>query len=129
MTKKKQPRETERSKYWRRMVTEWEGSGTTQVAFCQERGLSPAAFSWWRSEFKRRDRKAKGGVQASEPCKNLDCRGIPFVQVTGLETIPPGLSSQDRIEIILASGHQIRVPQEFSSEALQRVLKVLESGC
>ncbi len=128
MTKTSKPRETERSKYWRDVMKEWEASRMTQVSFCRERGISPAAFSWWRSEIKKRDRKEKAVVQPSEACQNSTPHGLPFVQISVPENIAPS-ASHDRIEIILASGHQIRVPQGFSSETLQRVLEVLESAC
>ncbi len=128
MTKTRKANETERSKYWRGGVKEWEASGMTQASFCRERELSPAAFSWWRSEFKRRDRKAEAGVQPSEAGKNPAPPRFPFVQVSVPETMAP-CPPQDRIEIILPSGHQIRVPQEFSSETLQRVIEVLGAAC
>ena len=128
MTKIRKSKETERSKYWRHVVKEWETSGMTQAAFCRERDLSSAAFSWWRREFKKRDSKTKAGIQSTKPSKNSESHGLQFVQVSGLEKIAP-FHPQDRIEIILANGHQIRVPHEFSSETLQRVLKVLESVC
>ena len=128
MTKTRKSRETERSKYWRGVVQEWEASGMTQVSFCQERDVSPAAFSWWRSEFKRRDRKVETGIQPSNRCKNPESHEFPFVQVSVPETMA-ACSPPERIEIILTSGHQIRVPQEFSSETLQRVIEVLEAAC
>ena len=37
----------ERRQFWLGHVQAWRASGLTQVAYCQQHGLKPKAFSYW----------------------------------------------------------------------------------
>ena len=47
------------------LVEAWERSGLTQGAFCQQQGIHPAIFSYWRSKYlrERPSDTAKGFVE------------------------------------------------------------------
>lgn len=49
----------EKEKFWRRQLTLWEGSGSTQVEYCRENGLSPHVFLYWRRKFADKGRGQK----------------------------------------------------------------------
>jgi len=51
-TKRERGEETERSRYWRGMMSARERSGLAQAEFCRRKGLSGAAFAWWPRRFK-----------------------------------------------------------------------------
>jgi len=38
---------TERTQYWQDHITQWQVSGLTQKAYCQEQGLRYATFGYW----------------------------------------------------------------------------------
>ena len=41
---------SERAKYWAGHLATWKASGLSQVAFCRQRGISIAAFRWWKRQ-------------------------------------------------------------------------------
>ena len=118
---RKSGKETDRCRYWRKQIQSWEGSGETQTAFCREHGLSVSAFGWWKGELKRR--QALKGTEEGR----LDT-GSLFVPV---HVGAPGLRLEavERVEVVLRSGHVLRVPTGFEDASLIRLLDLLESRC
>jgi hypothetical protein len=43
---------------WAGLIRQWEGSGITQRAFCQKRGISFWAFRSWRTKLRVQDQAA-----------------------------------------------------------------------
>jgi hypothetical protein len=87
---------------WKKLIGEWERSGKTRQAFCKEKGLSMHTFSYWRTQV-RRDKPVNG----------------KFVQVS-----PNG--STEPLEIKLAGGTVIKVPNRFDRGTLKNLLEVLQ---
>jgi transposase-like protein len=75
-------------------------SGLSIAAFAAEVGLDPQRLYVWRRRF-----AAEGGAPT-------------FVELAR----PAG----DRMEVVLRSGHVVRVPDAFEPESLKRLLEVLE---
>ena len=48
---KESPSPTERQAYWRDQLLQWAQSGISQKHFCQQRDLSPHAFTWWKARY------------------------------------------------------------------------------
>lgn len=48
----KSPSPTEHQAYWREQLLQWAESGVSQKKFCQQRGLSPHAFTWWKAKYR-----------------------------------------------------------------------------
>jgi hypothetical protein len=118
--------ETKRSRYWRRQVKAWESSGLTQVAFCQQKGLSLPAFRWWRGEFKKqREAEHEEKTSRTAECVRRD-EGTEFIPVVLREAAE---EENGQIEVILRSGHRVSVLPHFDTETLQRVVQVLEGTC
>jgi len=98
---------------WRDRVTRWKASGLNVRAFCRAEGLSEPSFYSWRRTIAERD--------AALAAPNAPA----FVPVHVLPaTSPPAL------ELVLRSGHVLRIPHGCDPEQLRAVLAALEgSSC
>ena len=102
-------RRRSRIDYWRGVLEKWSSSGLSQRRFCEERRISFSTFCYWR----RRLRETSESGSASS-----------FIPV---EIKPPrreiGLSFY---EVRLESGARIRVPFDFESASLLRLIGLLD---
>jgi hypothetical protein len=100
--KSKTPRGSILREQWKRHLESWRSSGSTQIAYCQKRGLSRHAFQYWKHQ--------------------LDHDGSrQFIEIKQT----PALGGRSPIEILLTEGVRICVPQGASPEELRMVLHVL----
>src|SRR5437868_2754356 len=100
----------DKERYWRRLVREWERSGLTVRAFCEEQGVSEPSFYAWRRTLQDRTATAPNFVPVrvtAEPA--MDRR--------------PG-----DVELVLADGRLLRLGPGFDAATLQRLLAVLREG-
>ena len=112
MAKKGVGRDTKLTAKWGKQVRDWEKSGQSVRAFCQERGLSEASMHRWKRELGLRKRERAAA----------DLSKMATVQIE-----PEGDS---RIEVELSEGRCIRVRPGFDQETLKQVVAVLEGqGC
>jgi transposase len=96
------PRGVALREQWQQHLESWRSGGTTQIGYCQKHGLSRHAFQYWKHQ--------------------LDNGGLSrFVEVK--KPFAPGISNP--IEILLAEGVRICVPQGAGPEELRMVLNVL----
>jgi hypothetical protein len=72
-------------------------------------GISAASLRWWSSQLNR---------TSSDRTEAAALSPLTFVEMTSAVRSEP-------IEIVLASGERLRVPQAFDDAALERVLDVL----
>ncbi len=128
MGRKRDPKSREA---WRKLLEQKQRSGLTVVEFCQREGLSPSAYYAWRRKLhgsparqmppaavvEAKDARAhrKGKASESRPSN-------AFVQVP-----LPATSATAWIEVVLAEGTVIRLPQQ-NLAALQTVLRSLGDG-
>jgi hypothetical protein len=113
---------TLRGKFWREQIRKWSESGLTQVEYCEREDLSLAAFRWWKWHLGRRDQgrpSASSGTSAKP--RLLPLRLVPS------PSVPPA-GSESVFEVVLKSGHRIRVPADFRSADLRRLIEAVE-GC
>jgi hypothetical protein len=105
----------------RRVLARWQRSGLTLREFGQQRGIPLSTLTWWRQVFRR----------AGEPV-NAASKSVPtgdavvFTEVPRPATVP---TTPPVLEIVLRSGHVLRVPAGAETETLQRVLQVLQTAC
>ncbi len=87
---------------------EWSSSGLSQRRFCEQREISFSTFGYWR-------RQLREGSENELPS--------PFVPVE----IKPAHASPSRshYEVRLEDGIRIRVPSDFESECLGRLIELL----
>ena len=107
-----------RARQMRRVLARWQRSGLTLREFGQQRGIPPSTLSWWRQVFRRAgEEKTNGG-----PAENA----VVFTEVPQRAKLPRTASV---LEIVLHSGHMVRVPPGADTDTLQRVLKALQTTC
>ena len=100
-----------REGYWRRHVAGWVRSGESVRGYCRSRGVSEAAFHFWKRELKRRD---AGTAKKAERIAFAEVRLPSFAVHEGL------------IEIAVVGSRRIQVHPGFDEETLVRVLAVVE---
>jgi hypothetical protein len=110
-----------RARQMRRVLARWERSGLSLREFGQQRGIPLRTLTWWRQVFRR-----AGELVDAAPKSAPASDAVVFTEVRRPATVPtppPGL------EIILRSGHLLRVPASADTETLQRVLQALDTTC
>lgn len=104
-------RKKSRSDYWRGVLEKWSACGLSQRRFCEERGISLSTFCYWRRRL--RERSESGATSTFIPVEiKRPRRGIGF----------------SYYEIRLESGARIRVPFDFESDSLLRLIGLLDGG-
>jgi transposase-like protein len=103
-------RDGDKERYWRRQVREWEQSGLSVRAFCEEHGVSEPSFYAWRRTLQDR------------------ATAVPdFVPVR--VTPEPAIDRrQGDVELVLEDGRLLRIGPGFDAATLQRLLALLTEG-
>ena len=101
------PRDTRKEQQWRRWIVQWQGSGLSIRAFCEQHHLSQPSFYAWRREIHRRD-----------------AFNDPFVAVQVIPEEQPLVTPF--IEVVLPDGPTLRVPPRFDAATLRNLLVVLQ---
>ena len=105
---------TERAGEMRRVLGRWERSGLTLREYAQQRGIPLSTLSWWRRVLRGASEEAGNGVAAE--------KAVVFTEVLQPANVMrmPGV-----VEIVVPSGHVVRVPAGADTATLQRVLQAL----
>jgi hypothetical protein len=100
-----------RAREMRRVLAQWQRSGLRLREFGEQRGIPLSTLRWWRRVF-----RAAG---AAAPV-------VAFTEVPAPVNVlrPPAV-----LEVVLASGHLIRVPAGADRATLQQVLEILQTRC
>ena len=115
---------------WRKRMREFEGSGLTIQAFCDQEGLVAHQFSWWRSELKRRAAQADATnkkTQSAKPSKKNGKQVKPATSSFVPVQIEPSSQARTSVEIVLDQPPRIKVTSGFDADLLREVVRVLES--
>ena len=110
-----------RARQMRRVLARWQRSGLTLREFGQQRGIPLSTLTWWRQVFRRAGEpvnRASKGASASD--------AVVFAEVPRPATVP---TTPAVLEVILRTGHVLRVPAGADTETLQRVLQALQTAC
>lgn len=108
------------SSYWReqdgRVVVEaLRKSGLPLATFARQHGLGTTRVRWWRNRLEER---------AAVP----PVTSAALVPVTLVGTLGP-TAKPSLLEVVLPSGHVVRVGTDFDAEALVKLVRVLETSC
>ena len=105
---------TERAGEMRRLLRRWERSGLTLREFAQQRGIALSTLSWWRRVLRGASEEAGKGVAAE--------KAVVFTEV-----LQPANAKRMPavVEVVVPSGHVVRVPAGADTATLQRVLQAL----
>ena len=102
----------------RRVLAGWQRSGLTLREYGEKRGIPLSTLTWWRRVF--RDAGAEDGNGSSAE------NAVGFTEVHKPTKLP---RTPAVLEIVLHSGHLVRVPAGADSATLQRVLQALQTTC
>ena len=107
-----------RARQMRRVLAHWQRSGLTLREFGEKRGIPLSTLSWWRRVFRHAGDEEGNGAAAEH--------AVVFTEV------PPPANvrrTPSVLEIVLPSGHLVRVPAGADTETLRRVLQALQTTC
>ena len=107
-----------RARQMRRVLAHWRRSRLTLREFGEKRGIPPSTLSWWRQVF-RRANEEEGNSAAAE-------NAVVFTEVPKPSNVP---RTSAVLEIVLPSGHLVRVPAGADTGTLRRVLQALRTTC
>lgn len=111
---------TERQAFWRDQLLQWAQSGLSQRQFCQQRGLSPHAFTWWKARYRDELNLPYRAIKTAAKKKHKQ----RFVEVKVSNTIPAL-----PYEVVLANSRCIRVDEGFKPEVLTKLITAVETIC
>jgi transposase-like protein len=100
-------------------VEQWKRSGQSAAAYAAQIGVHATTFGSWVRKLQQGDPES-GSEQATGGSRSA--AGVSFVELVA----PLEAAGAERFEVVLRSGVQLRVPVGFQSEALRRLLDVLE---
>jgi hypothetical protein len=86
--------------------------------FGAKRGIPVSTLSWWRQVFRRAGDEERNGA----PAENA----AVFSEVPPPENVP---GTAEVLEVVLPSGHLVRVGAGVDPATLQRVLQALQATC
>ena len=107
-----------RAREMRRVLARWQRSGLTLREFGEKRGIPVSTLAWWRRVFRDAEAENGNGSSAENPVVFTEVRQPANVMMT------PAV-----LEIVVPSGHLVRVPAGADSATLQRVLQALQTTC
>jgi hypothetical protein len=102
----------------RRVLARWQRSGLTLREFGEKRGIPLSTLTWWRRVFLLAGEEEVNGA----PAENR----VVFTEVPKPANVPRAPAV---LEIVLHSGHMVRVPAGADTATLQRVLQALQTTC
>ncbi len=111
-------RDLGKEQFWRGILGRWDSRKQTVREFCAEHGVSEPSFYSWRRIIAERDEQAAARLVSATPADDDPPTFVP-IQVAGLPSAP-------MLEVVVGSGHLVRVPPEFDAATLRRLLAVLE---
>src|SRR5262249_54459188 len=92
------------------LVRRWPSSRDTQAAFAARAGISRPKLRYWL--------RRVCSINARPP--SIDFARVQVIPATGID---------GRVEIMLAGGDRVLVPNGISADTLQTVIRVLRGSC
>jgi len=111
---------------WEAEVLKWRESGQALKEYAKVHDLHPRTLAWWVAFLKK-------GV-SSRSATTTKAKGTRFVPVRVVDRDSPKHPTSkitttvnfDAFEVVLVNGRRVRVPGGYQSEALMRLLNVVE---
>jgi len=118
-----------RARQMRRILAQWERSGLTLRQFGRRRKIAPSTLMWWRHVLRHRNTPAAAVPVRSGTRQAGRRRAQGAAAFRELAVVPSPLSAPAVLEIVLRSGHVVRVPPGCATQRLGEVIGVLERAC
>lgn len=110
---------TENRERWRQHVTQWRESGLSAAAYAAREHISVHSLRWWQG------RLPMEGTAGGSSAPGSGAEPWPFIELCA----PGGTSARDdRFEVELGPGRRLRIPPRFETEAVRRLLMLLQEG-
>ncbi len=110
MSSKQAQSNNERRQFWQMVIETWQGSGMSISKFCKAEGLPEGTFYSWRKRLSRRHSQRK---------EQSSSRPSAFIEVA----MPK--SDHAPLELVLSSGHTLRISSTADNKILSNVISVL----
>jgi transposase-like protein len=113
MSSKKLKSKAERRQFWEMAIETWKNSGLSISKFCEAEGLSEGTFYGWRRRLSN---------DQSQESKQSKLKPAPFIEVS----MPK--NDHAAIELLLSSGHTLRIRSSADSKTLSNVISALRQA-
>jgi len=102
----------DRRQFWQTVIETWQNSGMPVSKFCKAEGLSEGSFYNWRKRLSGQSQRNKQ-AELSSPA---------FIEVS--------MANRDHasLELVLSSGHTLRIGSGAESKTLSDVISVLRQA-
>jgi hypothetical protein len=107
-----------RARQMRRELARWQRSGLKLREYGQQHGIPLSTLTWWRRVFRDAGDERGNCAAAETP--------VVFTEVRSPANLP---RTPAFVEIVLPSGHIVRVPAGADTATLRRVLQALRTTC
>lgn len=130
-------RDLRKEKYWREVISDWQGSGLSKLQYCLEHGLKPSTLSGWVTTIKDRDSehriasakhsRARRLTNPKQVLHEKNQSQVDFVEAKCRDSArsDSSIQSSDKIEIVTPDGLVVRIPAASNSAFLFAVLQAL----
>ena len=123
-------RTTARARQMRRVLARWERSGRTLTEFARRHDIAASTLTWWRRVFRDAEgqptARSTGKQRWGRHSRARQSREGAFSEV---RLAAPARLAPAVWEIMLRSGHVLRVPAGADTDTLQRVLQAVHAAC
>ena len=114
---------------WAALIDQWQQSGLSLPAFCQQHGLSRGSMQNWvyKPELKRAVEAARREAQGPVDEPPAPTAVPAFLPVRVVQAAAVGeASDRSGVEVVIGAGRRVVIGAGFDAETLRRVVAVLE---
>lgn len=125
-------RDPKLERFWRTTLAAWAASGLNVRDFCREHRLTEPSFYAWRREITARDAAPTAAPAPATSPRRTSTRPrvapgrgpapVPRPNFVALRVVP-----DTPLELVLRSGHVLRVPPGYDAAHLRAVVAALEA--
>lgn len=120
MARRKTARQMAVQNDWESRIEGWKLSGLSQAKYCEVNNLSIKSFQYWRRQLK--NMQTSEAVQENSDVRIVEIKPEKHFQKEQLNVFP------DLVQIKFSfRNFQVELKNNFSEEALRRLIKVLQS--
>jgi transposase-like protein len=121
-------RDAGKERFWRKMMALWRRSQPSTVRdFCAEHGLPESSFFGWRRTLAQRDQaQPKAAFQPTHRQSRRQANQQQTARFVPVRILPAPVGTKVDLQIVLNSGHIIRVPSGFDAATLRQLLAILQ---